>query len=84
MLLWQAVFTSSYLHSSIIFVGVVLFSVYVYSGSDGAPIASIGDVYNNLVIRSKVRGLLPVRHLEFFLRLAGLNGKLQHASNCCL
>ncbi len=62
MLLWQAVFTSSYLHSSIIFVGVVLFSVYVYSGSDGAPIASIGDVYNNLVIRSKVRGLLPVRH----------------------
>lgn len=50
----QAVFTSSYLHSSIIFVGVVLFSVYVYSGSDGAPIASIGDVYDNLVVRSKV------------------------------
>lgn len=53
----QAVFTSSYLHSSIIFVGVVLFSVYVYSGSNGAPISSIGDVYNNLVVRSAVSNL---------------------------
>lgn len=61
VLLRQAVFTSSYLHSSIIFVGVVLFSVYVYSGSDGAPIASISDVYDNLVIRSKVSAPIPVR-----------------------
>ena len=51
----QAVFTSSYLHSAIIYVAVVLFSVYVYSGSDGHPISSIGKVYDNLKARSAVR-----------------------------
>ena len=50
----QAVFTSSYLHSAIIYVAVVLFSVYVYSGSDGRPISSIGEVYGNLKARSAV------------------------------
>ncbi len=57
----QAVFTSSYLHSAIIYVAVVLFSIYVYSGSDGHPISSIGEVYDNLKARSAVsfRSLLP-------------------------
>ena len=50
----QAVFTSSYLHSAIIYVAVALFSLYVYSGSDGYPIGSIEDVYNNPKARSKV------------------------------
>ena len=54
----QAVFTSSYLHSAIIYVAVILFSIYVYSGSNGSPISSIGEVYNNLKIRSAV-SLLP-------------------------
>ena len=55
----QAVFTSSYLHSAIIYVAVALFSLYVYSGSDGYPIGSIEDVYNNLKARSKVSMSLP-------------------------
>lgn len=50
----QAVFTSSYLHSAIIYVAVVLFSIYVYSGSNGHPISSIGKVYDNLKARSAV------------------------------
>ncbi|CAK0737642.1 hypothetical protein CVIRNUC_000946 [Coccomyxa viridis] len=48
----KAVFTSSYLHSAIIYVAVVLFSIYVYSGSNGHPISSIGKVYDNLKARS--------------------------------
>lgn len=51
----QAVFTSSYLHSAIIYVAVVLFSIYVYSGSGGHPISSVGEVYDNLKARSAVR-----------------------------
>ena len=47
-------FTSSYLHSAIIYVAVVLFSLYVYTGSDGYPIGSIGEVYDNLKARSAV------------------------------
>ena len=53
----QAVFTSSYLHSAIIYVAVILFSIYVYSGSNGYPISSIGEVYNNLKVRSAVNSL---------------------------
>ena len=63
----QAVFTSSYLHSAIIYVAVVLFSIYVYSGSDGHPIGSIGEVYENLKARSAVSLLYPCLPQAWFI-----------------
>ena len=50
----QAAFISSYLHSTIIYVAVLLFAYTVY-GAASYPLGSIDQVYQNLLIRAKVR-----------------------------
>ncbi len=48
----QACFVSSYLHSVIIFVAIILFSLSIYTGSK-EPLTSIDQIHANLMARSK-------------------------------
>ena len=55
----QAAFISSYLHSAIIYVAVLLFAYTVYLAAD-YPLGSISQVYDNLTIRAQVHFPRPL------------------------